>query len=252
MRLPLLSSRSIPDPAAAGIDALRERAQGAAADAAQAIGPRLDAARDTLAPRLAEAAEKGSQLATQWADEAREVALPKIEAAREQAVTTVKKRVLPHVTKTLAEAEAASKPARREAKKRSEAAIAALRGEMPSRRRRWPRAILLMGAGAVAGAAAGLMAGRKESASPGLDAYSPLGGIDPYAQTGPTSAAGLTGTATASSAPLKPAPPDPAPMATSDTTIDVTEASAAVGSDGESAATRKPAAQRKPRGSQPT
>jgi hypothetical protein len=225
-------------PIEAGIDSLRGRAQGAATDAVDALGPRLDAARETLAPRLAEAAEKTGQLASQLADEAREVArdvaLPKIEAARDQAVETMKKRVLPRVSKTLAEAEAVSKPARKEAKKRSEAALAALRGDAPSRRRRWPRALLLMGAGAVAGAAAGLMAGRKESASPGLDAYSPIGGGDPYART-ETTTTPMTTAAT----------PSPAP--TSDTTIDVTEATAAVSGDGESAQP-KPAATRKPRG----
>ena len=261
MRLPLLSSRqTVPEPVGASIDSLRERAQGVAVDAVEALGPRLDAARETIAPRLAEAAEKTSQLASQLADEARDVALPKIEAAREQALTTVKRRVLPRLTKTIAEAEAVSKPARREAKKRSEAAIAALRGDVPSRRRRWPRAVMLMGAGAVAGAAAGLMAGRKESASPGLDAYSPLGGSDPYARTEPTTT-GLTGAASPSTPNPTPSTPNPTPSAsagsrsaapttgttpaTADTTIDVTEPAAVTG-EGD-AAKAKPAGARKPR-----
>ena len=248
MRIPLLSSRpALTEPVGTTLDSIRGRAQGAATDAVEALAPRLDAAREQLAPRLAEAAEKTGQIANQLADEAREIALPRIEAARDQAVSTMKKRVIPRVSKTISEAAAASAPVREEAKQRGEAAIAAMRGDLPTRRRRWPRAILLMGAGAVAGAAAGLMAGRREPVAPGLDAYTPMGGADPYARTEPTRATGMTGAATTGPPAAATATPSPPPAPHGDATIDVTDEPAAVSTDGE---TQKSSATRKPRRSE--
>jgi hypothetical protein len=243
VRLPLLSSRpAVPDAVGTGLETIRERAQGAASEAVDALGPRLDAAREQLAPKLAEAAERTGALATQLAEEAREIALPRLEAARDQAVTTMKTRVIPRVSKTIAEAAAVSGPVRVEAKQRGEAAIAAMRGELPTRRRRWPRAILLMGAGAVAGAAAGLMAGRRQPAAPGLDAYTPMGSADPYARTEPPRTTDSTGTTTTDTAATA-ATPSPPPAPHGDATIDVTEEPVSLSGDGEQAqstTSRKP------------
>lgn len=158
-----------------GISVIRERGQGAV----EALGPRIETARDALAPKL----ETAKEAAGQALSEASEWAAPRIDSAREQAVTTVREKVAPAVTKALTTAAEASKPARKEAKNRTDAALAALRGEVgpPKKKRRAHRLTFLLGAGAVTGAVVALVVRRKE---PTHNPYEPtnVGGGDPYAQ----------------------------------------------------------------------
>jgi hypothetical protein len=182
--------------AGVGIEALRERGQGAVETlgpkietARDALAPKIETARDALAPRIESARETlGPKIETAREtlgpkiESARETLTPKIETARDQAVTTVREKVAPMVAQAIANAAEASAPTRKEAKNRADAAIAALRGEVgpPRRKRRWHRMSFLLGAGAITGAVAALVIRRKEPAFP---AYEPLtGGPDPYAQ----------------------------------------------------------------------
>jgi len=195
------------------LTALRDKAQSAAGDAAETLAPRIDAAREALAPRIEQASERLADAAGR----AGEWAAPRIEAAREQAKTTVREQVAPRVAKTLATAVSASGPARDEAQKRGEAALQALRGELPPQKRRWPRALFLLTAGAAAGAAAGLITRRREPAYPQVDAYPPVSSTDPYAR-----APGAAEPAAPVVAPAHGADTG-ATATTADATIDVTE-----------------------------
>jgi hypothetical protein len=166
----------------AGIEVLRERGQ----TAVEALAPRLESARETLAPRLETAVGTAKEVAGQALTDAGEWAAPRIGIAREQAVTTVREKVAPKVTQAIANAAEASKPARKEAKNRADAALAALRGEVgpPKRKRRWHRMSFLLGAGAVSGALVALVVRRKE---PSYGGYEPFGAGDPYARPTGTS-----------------------------------------------------------------
>ena len=89
-----------------------------------------------------------------------------VPVVRDTVVPAVRDTVVP-VGETLREqaSELAqrSKPTRREAKRRAEAAVLALRGDLPARRRgRWATALLFLVAGTAAGAAAGLVIHRKQ------------------------------------------------------------------------------------------
>jgi hypothetical protein len=175
--------------AGGGLGALRDRSQAAVGSAVETLTPRIEAAKESLAPRLEAAKESlaprletAREAAGQAIVEAGEWAAPRIDQAKEQATTAVRERVKPKVTKALAEAAAASAPARKEAKNRTDAALAALRGEVgpPKRKRRWHRVSFLLGAGAVTGVVAALFVRRKEPTYP---AFEPTGGgADLYAR----------------------------------------------------------------------
>jgi hypothetical protein len=96
----------------------------------------------------------------------------------------VREKVAPKVGKALATAAEASKPARKEAKNRTDAALAALRGEVgpPKKRRRSHRLSFLLGAGAVTGAVVALVVRRREPTYPTFEPMTPMGGPDPYAK----------------------------------------------------------------------
>jgi Family of unknown function (DUF5324) len=213
----LHSHRSAPALEGAGLSNLRGRAQVAAQEAVETLGPRIDGAREALTPRIDAAKEAfaprievaGERL-VQAADRAGEWAAPRLESAREQTMSTVREQVAPRVAKALASAVSTTAPARDEAKQRGEAALAALRGELPARNRRWPRALLLLTTGAAAGAVAGLFARRREPAYPSFEAYPPVSSApDPYAQPGSAEPAAPVVT--------------PAPTGPGDATIDVTD-----------------------------
>jgi hypothetical protein len=96
----------------------------------------------------------------------------------------VREKVAPKVSKALANAAEASKPARKEAKHRRDAALAALRGEVaaPKSQRRRSRIGFLLGAGAVTGAVVALVVRRKEPAYTAFEPTNTAGGADPYAR----------------------------------------------------------------------
>ncbi|MFL6239021.1 MAG: hypothetical protein ACJ735_05965 [Actinomycetes bacterium] len=220
----------------AGVAALRDRGQ----TAVDALAPRLDAAREALTPRL----ETARDVAGQAIVDAGEWAAPRIDLAREQAVTTVREKVAPKVTKAITQAAEASKPVRSEAKTRTDAALAALRGEVgpPRRRRRWHRVSFLLGAGATTGALVALVVRRKEPPYPIYEPTPPGG--DPYAR--PTNAEPpqapisslndeIAGNINPPAAPVEPtAEPSASAGGTdsSDTTIDVTDDPVSLGDGG--------------------
>jgi hypothetical protein len=116
--------------------------------------------------------------------------LPRLETAYETAREIAEER--------LADAAVRSRPARREARKRAEAAVLALKGDLPVRRRRWPKAFLLLGAGALAGAVAGLVVQRRPAAQGSAETYPPVGTVprpgpvSPDSVTLPSEAARVT------------------------------------------------------------
>jgi len=210
-----------------GIGTIRERGQGAV----DALAPKIEQAKETLAPRIEAAREAAGQALV----DAGEWAAPRLETARDQAVTTVREKVAPAVSKAVTQAAVASAPTLHEAKTRADAALAAIRGEVsaPKRRRRWHRVSFLLAAGAASGVVAALVVRRKE---PPFTPYEPIsGGADPYAQ--PTTmqppAGPIASLEDEIAGNLNPAPPEPiatppaAPMEDTtpveDTTVDVTD-----------------------------
>jgi hypothetical protein len=153
IRRPFLS-RDIADQATGGMASLRDRAGQKAHEATEALAPHLTTIREVAAPRLVDAAER----AAEWAG-------PHLSAASDQATTALREQVAPKVSAGIAAARermaSTAIPAREEAVERGTAALAALRGDLPARVRRWPRAVLLLGSGALAGAAAGLVMQRR-------------------------------------------------------------------------------------------
>ena len=93
-------------------------------------------------------------------DEARARVAPAVDAAR----TRLVEDVVPSVTAAVGTARETSAPARAEAKERATAAFLALTGKKP-KARRWPTALLCLGAGALAGAAAATL-GRARNTTP--------------------------------------------------------------------------------------
>jgi hypothetical protein len=163
-----------------GAGGLRDRGQVVVETTVETLGPRIESARETLGPKLDTAREAAGQRLT----EAGEWAAPRLDTAREQAVITVREKVAPAVSKAISNAAEASGPARKEAKVRTEAAIAALRGEVgpPKRRRRGHRIGFLLAAGAVTGALVALVVRRRE---PEYSTFEPTAmgtGPDPYAR----------------------------------------------------------------------
>jgi hypothetical protein len=120
------------------------------------LAPHLTAAREAVAPYVEEA---GARM-TPVIDEARARVAPAVETARNRLVT----EVVPTVAAAVGTARDSSAPARAEAKERAAAALLALQGKK-TKVRRWPTALLCLGAGAVAGAAAAKL-GRKQGSPP--------------------------------------------------------------------------------------
>ena len=237
--------------AGSGVGVLRDRGQAVVGTAVENLAPRIESAKESLAPRLETAREAAGQALA----DAGEWAAPRLDQAKEQATTVVRERVKPKVAKAIAEAAAASAPVRKEAKNRTDATLAALRGEIspPKRKRRWHRVSFLLGAGAVTGVVAALFVRRKEPTYP---TFEPTGsGADLYARptTQPTSTqppqAPITSMNEEIAGNLNPATPDPSANSDSiastsngetgsaglpaDATIDVTEESVDLGEDAE-------------------
>jgi hypothetical protein len=151
-------------PLVSGVEAVRERA----ALAGHALAPRVDVARGKLAPYAATARESLEE-AVEWAG-------PRVEEARgvvREKAATAATSVAPKVAAALGTAAAVSAPLAHEARERGEAALHALRGELPElskppeEKRRWPTAVLFLGIGALIGFAAGVFAKRTSPVAPG-------------------------------------------------------------------------------------
>ena len=126
--------------------------RGHASDLADALGPRVESARDIATPVLADARDKAvpyladaRDKAVPYLADARDKAVPYLADAREKAVDTFSSEVLPAVTAALAAADEATEDARAEALKRSKAVAAALKGEVeaPKKKRHRLRNVLI-------------------------------------------------------------------------------------------------------------
>lgn len=105
-----------------------------------------------------ETIETAREKLTPYVDQARERIGPYAEQARE----AVRDTVVPAARSAAGTAAGTARPAGREARRRGATAIAALRGDVPGRRRRWWFALLLIGIGAAIGALVGMLSRSRE------------------------------------------------------------------------------------------
>lgn len=126
------------------------------------LKPAAEQARETVLPAVSEAAQQ-----------AKEKLGPRLETARAR-VTPVLEEVGPAVGAALSAAAAASEPYREEAKRRGDAAVAALRGEVeaPTPKHRIRKLLMLLGLGAAAAYAYKWFKGR-DAADEWEQAYQP-------------------------------------------------------------------------------
>jgi vacuolar-type H+-ATPase subunit H len=137
------------------VDAAREKA-----------GPMLSDAREKAAPLIADAREKAAPLIA----DAREKATPVVEGARDRFTA----EVLPTVTAALAAASEATEDVRDETRKRSKAALAALKGEVepPKKSHKLRNLLMMLGLGGIAAVAAKLLSNR-EATTAWQSSYTP-------------------------------------------------------------------------------
>ncbi|MGI8683399.1 MAG: hypothetical protein ACR2JO_14995 [Mycobacteriales bacterium] len=162
---PVVEDRSAWAPDIFVADGPRRRGGGSRGHA-RALAPRVSAARAAVSPY---AVTTRNRLAPAVAG-ARDRVVPAVAGARETLVGTVR----PAVTGAMSTAVAAareSRPDRSEGRRRTAAALAALRGELPPRQRRGPVALISLLVGAAAGAAAGFVLRR--AAAPSEPSYLP-------------------------------------------------------------------------------
>jgi len=167
--------------------------------AARALAPRVVAARTALSPyaattreRLVPAVIGARQRVVPAVAGARGRMVPAVAGARERVVpavagarATLVDTVAPALATAVSTAVAAAregKADRAEARRRGATALAALRGDLPRRQRRWPVALISLLAGAVAGAVAGIVARR--AAAPSEPSYIPAVSPPPAAAEG--------------------------------------------------------------------
>lgn len=133
----------------------RDRVEANVQTALERVEPYVSTARDSVAPYVATARERLTPVAEQAMASGRDIAQNKIKPAYEHAAETTRDTVAPAVAAALADAATRTAPARKEAKVRGTAALAALRGDVPARRsRRWPLIAGVLTLGALLGAAA--------------------------------------------------------------------------------------------------
>lgn len=131
-----------------------------ATDLADRIGPTVESAREKAAPLLSDARDKAAPLLA----DARDKAAPLVADARDKAGPALSEardrltnEVLPVITAAIAAAGEATEEVRGETKKRSKAAVAALKGEVEApkkKKHRVRKALLLLGLGGIAAAVA--------------------------------------------------------------------------------------------------
>jgi hypothetical protein len=138
--------------------------------------------RDALAPRLASARDA----VTPYVDTAATRLAPVLDEAR----TKLRSDVVPAVVAAAGTAREQSAPIRQEALDRAGAAYLALRGEKPTKTRRWPLALVCLLGGAAAGAAVAIM--RRPAPVPAAAQFPPrpAGGEDAAAAAGVGTARG--------------------------------------------------------------
>lgn len=137
-----------------------------ASDLAGRLTPAVEAAREKAGPMLADARDKAAPLIA----EAREKATPVVEGARDRFTS----EVLPTVTAALAAASEATEDVRDETRKRSKAALAALKGEVepPKKTHKLRNLLIALGLGGIAAAAAKLLSNR-EATTAWQSSYTP-------------------------------------------------------------------------------
>jgi hypothetical protein len=148
------------------------------------LAPRVDVARVKLAPYAATARESLEE-AVDWA-------VPRVEEAREavrEKASTAATAVVPKVAAALGTAAAVGAPLAHEARERGEAALHALRGELPEpaaeEKARWPLALLFLLVGTAIGFVAGMFA--KRNSAPPPAPYTDLGYREPVTPEPPVS-----------------------------------------------------------------
>jgi vacuolar-type H+-ATPase subunit H len=155
-----------------------------ASDMAERLSPAVEAARVKAGPMLADARDKAAPLLA----EAREKATPVVEGARDRFTT----EVLPTITAALLAASEATEDVREETRKRSKAALAALKGELepPKKTHKVRNLLILLGLGGIAAAAAKMLSGR-EATTAWQSSYTPPSapGAAPLTPSAPQSGA---------------------------------------------------------------
>lgn len=142
----------------------RERLAPYVGPAREAVTPHLQSARERIGPHVEAARDTTRQVAAERVLPAAEAARERLAPAVSHAGDTVRSTVVPAVTASALSAYEASRPVSREARRRGEAAVAALRGERsPSAKRRWPVAVLCLLVGGGIGAIVGMLTGRRSS-----------------------------------------------------------------------------------------
>jgi len=144
--------------------------RGQASELASKIGPRVEQAREMAVPLLVEAREKAG---------------PVLSDARDKLGERRTNDVLPALSAAVAAADHATEDVREEARRRGLAAAAALRGEveLPKKRHRIRRLMIVLGLGGVAAAAAKMLSDRQASTA-WQSSYTP----PPAPASAPTSA----------------------------------------------------------------
>ena len=137
-----------------------------ASDLADQLAPHVDTARKKAGPLLAEAKDKAGPLIA----EARDKSGPVISDARDRLASDV----LPRLNAALAAVEEATEDVRTEAKRRSKATAAAIKGEVdaPKKKHRLRRMLIVVGLGGLAAAVAKQLSDRQATTA-WQSAYTP-------------------------------------------------------------------------------
>jgi hypothetical protein len=146
----------------------REVAEPYVHSARERLEPYVATARDSVAPYVSTARERIAPVAEKTMASAQDIAAHKLKPAYDQAVATTRETVAPAVTTALANAATSTAPVRAEAKVRGSAALAALRGEKVTSRRRWPMVTGVLVFGILAGAAVAEVVRRLSNRGPGV------------------------------------------------------------------------------------
>jgi Family of unknown function (DUF5324) len=150
------------------VQSARERLEPYVASARDSVAPYVSNALDSVAPYVNTARDRITPVAEKTMASAQDIAAHKIKPAYDQAVATTRDTVAPAVSTALANAATTTAPARKEAKVRGTAALAALRGETVKSRRRWPVVTGVLVFGIVAGAAVAEVVRRLTNRGPGV------------------------------------------------------------------------------------
>lgn len=214
---------------------LREQFRDQASDLAGTLAPHVETARDKAAPALTEARDKVAPMLTEAREKAgpllaevREKATPVLTEARGKAAPYAaeardkfSETVLPALTAALASLDEATEEARAEALRRSKAVAAAVKGEVevPEKKHRGRKLMVLLGLGGIAFAAYKKF-GAKQPTTNWQSSYTPPPAPTPPPAGGPVAgAADTVGAHRAEAAPDDTAASDPAEAASDATDV---------------------------------